>query len=64
MGGLVTDYCVKTTVLQLRRAGFRVIVNLGACRGAAVESTRLAITEMRANGVDFVDSAAQLENHQ
>ncbi len=34
-GGLATDYCVKTSVLQLRRAGFRVIVHLDACRGIA-----------------------------
>ena len=27
VGGLATDYCVCTTALQLRRAGFEVIVN-------------------------------------
>ena len=35
-GGLATDYCVKNTVLQLRAAGFEVILNLAACRGIIV----------------------------
>ena len=43
VGGLATDHCVKTSVLQLRRAGFRVIVHLDACRGIALrQSTRPA----------------------
>ena len=33
VGGLATEYCVKTTALQLRRAGFDVVVNLAAFRG-------------------------------
>jgi nicotinamidase/pyrazinamidase len=60
VGGLATDYCVKTTVLQLRRAGFRVIVNLAACRGVASETTAAAIAAMRAAGAETVASAAEL----
>jgi len=60
VGGLATDYCVKTTVLQLRRAGFRVIVNLAACRGVAGESTAAAIAAMRAAGAETVASCADL----
>lgn len=61
VGGLATDYCVKTTVLQLLNAGFTVIVNLGACRGIAPETTEQAIDEMRQAGADFVDSAQDIE---
>lgn len=46
VGGLATDYCVKTTVLQLSR-DFTVIVNLAACRGVAVETTQKAIDAMQ-----------------
>jgi nicotinamidase/pyrazinamidase len=61
VGGLATDYCVKTTVLQLRRAGFRVIVNLAACRGVAAESCDAAISEMRNAGAELVSGSAELE---
>lgn len=60
VGGLATDYCVKTTVLQLREAGFEVVVNLGACRGIAPDTVDAAIAEMRAAGVQFVSRAAGL----
>lgn len=51
VGGLATDYCVKNTVLQLREAGFNVILNLSACRGIAPESISEAIKEMKDAGV-------------
>ncbi len=60
VGGLATDYCVKTTVLQLRQAGFRVIVNLAGCRGVAAETSKAAITEMRNAGVEMVSNSSEL----
>ena len=60
VGGLATDYCVKMTVQQLRRDGFRVIVNLAGCRGVAADTSEAAIEEMRAAGVEFVGSSAEL----
>jgi nicotinamidase/pyrazinamidase len=54
VGGLATDYCVKTTALQLKRGGFKVIVNLEACRGVAKESTEKSIQEMIASGITVV----------
>ena len=60
-GGLVTDYCVKNTVLQLLKADFEVIVNLGACRGIAKETTQAAIEEMKKCGARFIDSAQALK---
>lgn len=62
VGGLATDYCVKTTALQLVKAGFQVIINLAACRGIAKETVDSAISEMQAAGVVVVDAARQLKN--
>ncbi len=59
-GGLATDYCVKLTVLQLLQAGFKVIVNLEACRGIADDSIAQALKEMRAKGAAIIQSATEL----
>lgn len=61
VGGLATDYCVKTTVLQLRRAGFRVIVNLAGCRGVAPHTCDAARVEMRSAGAELIASSAELK---
>lgn len=60
LGGLATDYCVKTTGLQLLRAGFRVIVNLAGCRGVAEDTSKQAIDELRAAGAELIASSAEL----
>ncbi len=60
-GGLATDYCVKNTVLQLRAAGFDVILNKAACRGIAAETIATAMDEMEQAGVKFVENAAELQ---
>lgn len=62
IGGLATDYCVKTTVLQLLRAGFRVIVNLAGCRGVAAETSKTACAEMRSAGAELIASSSELES--
>ncbi len=52
VGGLATDYCVKTTALDARREGFDVIVLEDAIRGVEVnpgDSDR-ALNEMRQGG--------------
>ncbi len=56
LGGLATDYCVKTTALQLVHSGLRVIVNLAACRGVAADTSAQAVDELRAAGVEPVSS--------
>ncbi|WP_207061984.1 isochorismatase family protein [Motiliproteus sp. SC1-56] len=61
-GGLATDYCVRTTVMQLRKAGFNVVVNLGACRGLEQGSTNEALAAMRGADVLFVNQAEELEH--
>jgi nicotinamidase/pyrazinamidase len=60
VGGLATDYCVKTTALQLARVGFDVVVNLAACRGIAADTIQAAIAEMQRAGVRFAASAEEL----
>lgn len=62
VGGLATDYCVKTTVLQLLRANFLVVVNIGACRGIMVpEGVDAAIEEMRVAGAVIIRSASEIQ---
>jgi nicotinamidase/pyrazinamidase len=61
VGGLALDYCVKTTTLQLCRAGFDVVVNLAACRGIAAESIAAALDVLaRTAGIRIIDSTADL----
>lgn len=60
VGGLATDYCVKSNVLILRDAGFRAIVNQAAVRGVAPETTRKAWGEMGAAGAETIAHAAEL----
>ena len=60
-GGLATDYCVKNTVLQLKAAGFDVILNKAACRGIAPETVATALEEMSLAEVKFIESASELE---
>jgi nicotinamidase/pyrazinamidase len=60
VGGLALDYCVKTTALQLARAGFSVIVNLAATRSIAQDTMDTAIQEMQAQGVKLIDSSEYL----
>lgn len=62
VGGLATDYCVKTTALQLLRAGFRVIVNRAACRGVAEQTSTEALAQLAAAGAEFIDSSRDLGN--
>ena len=61
VGGLATDYCVKNTALQLKNAGFDVILNLGASRGISPDTTNAAIDEMKKENIAVIDSSAELE---
>lgn len=62
VGGLALDYCVKTTALQLRRAGFEVIVHLPACRAIASETAKTACLAMREQGITLAASLEQLDS--
>lgn len=54
-GGLATDYCVYTTVVQLVEAGFTVVLNLAACCGIAEDTIKTALEKMKEMGVIIVD---------
>ncbi|MEI6378811.1 MAG: isochorismatase family protein [Candidatus Falkowbacteria bacterium] len=60
VGGLATDYCVLETVLELLEAGFEVVVNLGACRGVATDTTDTAIKKMIKHGAIIIQSSQEL----
>ncbi len=50
--GLATDYCVKHSVLDARKAGFDVVVLADACRAVNVQSgdDQRALDDMRSAG--------------
>jgi nicotinamidase/pyrazinamidase len=60
VGGLATDYCVKTTVQQLLSAGFQTIVNIAACRGLTPTTTEAAIQAIQAQGAIIIRSSDDL----
>jgi nicotinamidase/pyrazinamidase len=51
VGGLAYDYCVKTTAIQLRKAGFIVVVNDIATRAISTETQMVADVEMSKLGI-------------
>jgi nicotinamidase/pyrazinamidase len=58
VGGLATDYCVRLSVLDARRAGMRVTVLQDAVAGIDVEpgDSERAFAEMREAGAEFTTS--------
>lgn len=62
VGGLATDFCMKTTALQLASAKFRVIVNLAACRSVNPETLEKDLAQMRAAGITIISDADKLES--
>lgn len=64
VGGLATDYCVKSTVLQLLKANFKVVLNLAACRGINAVTIAHALKEMEQQGAVIIESAACLVHRE
>lgn len=60
VGGLATEYCVKTTVLQLLEADFTIIVNQAACRGLDSNSSAQAYKDMQRAGARIIASCSEL----
>lgn len=56
VGGLATDYCVLNTVMQLRNAGFEVVLNKESCRGISEDTTLEALKYMDNAGVKIVNT--------
>ena len=50
VGGLATDYCVRASVLDARKAGLEVTVVAGGIAGIAEETSQRALDEMRRAG--------------
>jgi nicotinamidase/pyrazinamidase len=50
--GIATDHCVRATALDAAAAGFTTTVLLDLCAGVAPETTRRALEEMQAAGVE------------
>ena len=59
VGGLATDYCVKNTVLDALRKGYKVKVLEDAVRAVDVQpgDGERAIAEMKAAGAEMIDNA-------
>jgi len=63
VGGLATNYCVATTSEQLVSAGFRVVINLAACRGigdTAVEDTKKRFAGKNVRFIDKITGLAPI----
>jgi len=58
--GLATDYCVKATVLDALKLGYKVVVVLDGCRGVDIKArdSQEAFAEMAAAGATFTNSSA------
>jgi nicotinamidase/pyrazinamidase len=56
--GIATDYCVRATALDAADEGFETTVLLDLTAGVAPESTRSALSELAAAGVDVVGTVA------
>jgi len=50
VAGIATDYCVRATVLDALKEGFRVTLLPELCAGVAPETSRAALAEMRSAG--------------
>lgn len=61
VGGLATDFCVATTVRQLVKNNFKVVLNLPACRSIGSDITEL-IEELTNMGVYCVNNRTELRN--
>lgn len=58
LGGLALDYCLGEAAFDLKKAGFRVIVNLGATR--AIGDAKVFIEKAEKEGIEFVDTADKI----
>lgn len=60
VGGLALDFCVKTTALQLAKAGFVVVLYLPACRGISEQGCDAALAEMAHAGILVINNKQEL----
>jgi len=58
LGGLALDYCLGEAAFDLKNAGFRVIVNLGATR--AIGNALEFVERAKEKGIEFVETADEI----
>jgi nicotinamidase/pyrazinamidase len=58
LGGLALDYCVSKTAKQLYKNGFRVFVNISACK--ALGNTRDAMNDLRHHGIQVIETLGEI----
>lgn len=63
VSGLALDFCIKETCIDLKEAGFNVLLNLEGCRGVAEQSILDALNEMETSGVILVDKVKDLYSY-
>ena len=54
--GLAIDYCVKATVIDAVRKGYKTTLIVDACRGVDFNTTTKAISDIEKMGVKFIES--------
>lgn len=57
VGGVATDYCVRFTVLDALKLGYKVTVRLDLTAGVTPDTTAAAIEEMRNAGAVILETA-------
>jgi nicotinamidase/pyrazinamidase len=57
--GIATDHCVRATALDAAATGFATRVLLPLCAGVAPDTTSAALVELRAAGVEVLDTLPQ-----
>jgi nicotinamidase/pyrazinamidase len=62
VAGLTTDYCVRTTALDARGAGFETKVLTDLTAGVAERTTAAALEELKRAGVGLVVSSARWQH--
>ena len=62
LGGLALDYCLGEAALDLKEAGFRVIINLGATK--AIGNQEDFILKAEALGIEFVYNADEISSEE
>lgn len=54
IAGIATDYCVRATALDARRAGFATAVLTAYCAGVAEHTSQAALAEMAGVGIEIL----------
>jgi len=58
LGGLALDYCLGEAAFDLRKAGFRVIVNLAATK--AIGDAKAFVEKAEKEGIEFVENSDEI----